>query len=356
MAKKQKRKAVSSSPSAKTAPKLKFFSRGGVPDRIGRFLNAKKLVPERFKGTDKFLDIVSWNIRWFDHQDERRITAIEQVLAEINADIFVLVEIAQDGALDDVVKALAKKSAGYYSVHYGTTGDQQRVAIVWDRDWVRSKRTPEELFADAPTVIAEDGRRHEVFPRLPLWAYFEALADDPAREGFTFELVGVHLKSQMQIRGFKGRGGIRQRNEAAQRLTDWIETPSEHFDQDVLIIGDWNATPDVDEWKPFEALENAGKIDFRSINPKDQLTHVARLNKSGPAGTRLDLHLITKTADVKKASKEKAVVIRWSFFDQMNDLPADERDVLFKAMKMNFSDHLPVVSRFYFTTGRAVGA
>ena len=104
----------------------------------------------------------------------------------------------------------------------------------------------------------------------------------------------------MQIRGYKGRGGTRQRNEAAKRLVEWLESPSEHYDEDVLIIGDWNARPDEDEWKPFDALEKQKQIDFKSINPSDELTHVARLNKSGPAGTRLDLHLITRTADVKK--------------------------------------------------------
>jgi len=203
-----------------------------------------------------------------------------------------------------------------------------------------------------PTVIAEDGRRYEVFPRRPLWGHFEALSDNAAREGFTFELVGVHLKSQMQIRGYKGRGGTRQRNEAAKRLVEWLESPSEHYDEDVLIIGDWNARPDEDEWKPFDALEKQKQIDFKSINPSDELTHVARLNKSGPAGTRLDLHLITRTADVKKVTKEQAIVIRWDFFDHLSELSGVDRDQLFKAMKMNFSDHLPVASRFYFTTGR----
>ena len=255
----------------------------------------------------------------------------------------------RDGALDEVADALSKKHAGFYSVHYGTTGDQQRVAIMWDRDWVRSKRTRSELFPAARTVIAEDGRRYEAFPRRPLWGFFEALPDNPAKEGFTFELVGVHLKSQMQIRGYRGRGGTRQRAEAARRLVEWLEIPSEHYDEDILIIGDWNAKPDEDEWKPLEELEKDKKIDFKSINPSNELTHVARLNKSGRGGTRLDLHLITKTADVKKTSKEQAAVIRWDFFDHLSQLSADDRDILFKAMKMNFSDHLPVVSRFYFT-------
>lgn len=349
-AKKKAKKAKKAG--GKTTPKLHFFDKGDVPDNISRLLDAKKLVPARFRGTDKLLDIVSWNIRWFDHQDDRRVTAIAEVLSAINADVFVLVEIAQDGALDDVVKLLADKDAGYYSVEYGTTGQQQRVALLWDRDWVRAKRPPSELFPDGATVIGLDGRQHEVFPRRPLWSYFEAKSSKPGKEGFTFELVGVHLKSQMPDKGVKGRGGIRQRSEAARRLVDWLETPSAHFDEDVIIIGDWNAVPDEKEWKPLQELEDEGKIDFQSINPKDDFTHIARLNKSGPGGSRLDLHLVTRTSQAQKAiGKDKGLVIRWELYDHLDALSAQERSILYKAMRENFSDHAPVATRFYFTAG-----
>ncbi len=165
-----------------------------------------------------------WNIRWFDHQDDRRVEAITEVMSAINGDIFVLTEIAEDGALDAVVKALRDRNVGFYSAHYGNTGGQQRVVLLWDRDWVRLKRDPAELFTENPLTVAEDGRKHEIFPRRPLWGYFEALADKPGREGFDFELVGVHLKSQMPPKGYSGRGGVRQREEAARRLADWLNS------------------------------------------------------------------------------------------------------------------------------------
>jgi len=336
----------------KITPKLEFFDRGDVPDNIGRLLAASNMVPERFRGTDRFLDIVSWNIRWFDHQDDRRVEAITEVMAAINGDIFVLTEIAEDGALDAVVKVLRERNVGFYSTHYGTTGGQQRVVLLWDRDWVRLKRDPAELFTDNPLTVAEDGRKHEIFPRRPLWGYFEALSDKPGREGFDFELVGVHLKSQMPPKGYSGRGGVRQREEAARRLADWLDSPAEHFDQDVLIFGDWNAVPDESEWKVFKEMEKEKKLSFRAINPSGEITHIARLNKSGAAGSRLDLHLITNTRDAAKAAKDKGVVIQWRLFEHLESLSTPDRQLLFKAMKMNFSDHLPVVSRFYFTTGR----
>ena len=99
-------------------------------------------------------------------------------------------------------------------------------------------------------------------------------------------------------------------------------------------------------------MEKDKTVSFRSINPKDEITHIARLNKSGPAGTRLDMHLITNSRDATKAAKDKGVVIQWRLFDHLESLSTPDRQLLFKAMKMNFSDHLPVVSRFYFTTGR----
>lgn len=355
-AKKAAVRKANAAAAGKTPPKLTFFDKNDVPDRISRFLDATQLVPPQLRGSDRYLDIVSWNIRWFDSQDPRRIEAIRQVLGAINADILVLTEIQNDGALDAVAAGLAEDRVGFYSTHYGESGEQQRVALMWDRDWVRSKMKPRELFADAPTVTAENGRKAEIFPRRPLWGYFEAKSDKLGKPGFTFELAGVHLKSQMppkDVKGFKGRGGIAQRTEAAKRLAAWLDAPGEHYDEDVLIVGDWNAVPDAEEWQPFDSLEKAGKVDFKSINKggdaKSDVTHIARFNKSGFGGSRLDIQVITNSEEAQNAAVEKAAVIRWSFESQLEALSSDDRNLLFKAMKMNFSDHLPVVSRFYFT-------
>ena len=72
-----------------------------------------------------------------------------------------------------------------------------------------------------------------------------------------------------------------------------------------------------------------------------------RLNASGPAGSRIDLHLITKEADANAVPKNKGVVIRWSPFDHLDAVGGKERQEYFKLLKLKFSDHLPVVSRFY---------
>jgi endonuclease/exonuclease/phosphatase family metal-dependent hydrolase len=349
-AKKKARPAAAKKKRSTKAPQATFFDRGDVEDHISRLLDAQKLVPAKYRGTDEFLDVVSWNIRWFDHKDSRRVDAILKVLETINADVFVLVEIAHDGALDDIANQLAAQDSGYYTVAYGQTGAEQRVVLMWDRDWVRLKQPVRELFDIDLKVAAEDGKQREVFPRLPLYGYFEGLSSTPGTEGFTFELVGVHLKSQMPPMGFGGgRFGIKQREKAAETLAQWLQEDDQHADEDVIVIGDWNAAPGTKEWKPLRQLEQQGEIGFESINPAKEVTHIARLNKSGPGGTRLDFHLVTKPAQAHAVPNQKAVVIQWSLFDHLDELATGDRTVLYKAMRTNFSDHLPCVTRFYFT-------
>lgn len=336
-------------------PNTSGFSKNDVPDNISALLNAKKLVPKKFQGTDKYLDVISWNIRWFDAADTDRVKAIADVLGVLNADFLVLTEIAADGALEEVVNQLAQAKAGFYSTHYGTTGREQRVVLMWDRDWVRAKTEPIELFKEEDLrVPSETGAKPQaVFPRLPLWGYFEALASKPGDEGFNFELVGVHLKAQgPSPEGYKGpdkRWGIPQRTRAAERLGSWLADDHVHSDTDIIVIGDWNATPDQEEWKRLRDLEKQGEIRFTKINKTGEVSHLVRLNASGPAGTRIDLHLITRAANANAVPKNKGVVINWKPFDNLSAMVAKDRTEYFKALKARFSDHLPVLTRFYLT-------
>src|ERR1051325_6523501 len=66
-------------------------------DHISAHLHA--YVPEALRGTDRFLDIINWNIRWFNPRDAARLKRITEVFQELNADILVCQEI-EAGALD----------------------------------------------------------------------------------------------------------------------------------------------------------------------------------------------------------------------------------------------------------------
>jgi hypothetical protein len=115
------------------------------------------------------------------------------------------------------------------------------------------------------------------------------------------------------------------------------------------MVGDWNATPDAEEWKALRTLEKNQEIAFETINKETEVSHLVRLNASGPAGSRLDLHLINDEAGENAVVDKKGVVIKWSPFNDLATMVSGDRKTYFAALKERFSDHLPVVSRFYLT-------
>jgi mRNA deadenylase 3'-5' endonuclease subunit Ccr4 len=130
------------------------------------------LVPKEYKGTDRFLDVISWNIRWFNAGNRERVRKVVDVLNALNADIIVLQEI-EENSLDLVAEKLRNGGAGDYKVKYGTTGGDQRVSMMYDLDWIRAKDDINELFGKR-SVLTADGK--DAFPRLPLCGYFTSLS------------------------------------------------------------------------------------------------------------------------------------------------------------------------------------
>lgn len=293
-------------------------------DNLSGYLN--RYVPEALRGSDRFLDLINWNIRWFNPRDATRLKRITQVFTELNADILVCQEI-EAGALDPVADRLNATGAGFYKTAYGTTGGDQRVALVYDTEWVRAKEDITELFHDEPPYVGKTRKR--IFPRLPLHSTLVGKADDGA---FDFHLVGLHLKSQ---RANDGDDGTEQRRLSATRLTQWL-TRDLGDEPDVILLGDWNAKPDEPEWQPVRAAEAAGKLRFLAWNKDNEASHFFQ----NGAGSRLDLVVVSDDAE-KVAVDQGARVIPW------NDAFASLTKL--RGYIDTLSDHLPVVSRFYFT-------
>ncbi len=301
-------------------------------DNISRLLRSGDFVPKDFEGSDRFLDIITWNIKFFNDRDPKRVENIRIVMQELNADIFVLQEI-EDGALDVIADMLTISGAGLYKTAYGTTGGDQRVAFIYDMEWVKASTDIEELFATEDLMVQVGDAEKVVFPRLPLSAIFTAYKED---EPFDFNLVGVHLKSQ---RG----GGQEQRAAAANRLANWIQ--DEATDEDVIIAGDWNAPPERPEWEPLREMEAEGDIKFISFNKSGNTVEPSYLSV-GNRRSRLDLIVVSSSvpeADIQQT----AAVVNWNVLLEKGS-SAQTRATL-EGLIENISDHLPVLARFYFS-------
>jgi endonuclease/exonuclease/phosphatase family metal-dependent hydrolase len=302
-------------------------------DNLSNAFDRLGLVPEKYRGTDQFLDIVTWNIRFFHDQDRDRVKRIVNVLSELNADIIVLEEI-KDQSMDVVAQELRRLEAGYYQTAYGTTGGDQRVSVMYDLDWVRAKDDIKELFGKGQVMVG--GK--DAFPRLPLHSAFTCLTQEAP---FDFQLVGVHLKSQ---RG----GGEDQRQRAAIELRNWLVNDAPAVDADVIILGDWNEPPNSATWQPFHQLEEQGDALFNSINNESGISHLMYKNKK-EIGSRLDLTVVSMSASEKMG--EPPDVVRWAPLEELlgTDPKAIQIKEFLKGIREAVSDHMPVVTRFYFT-------
>jgi endonuclease/exonuclease/phosphatase family metal-dependent hydrolase len=302
-------------------------------DNLTNLFLGSGLVPKKYQGSDNFLDIVTWNIRFFHDQDPDRVKRIVSVLSELNADVIVMQEI-KNQSLEVVAEELRIRDAGFYQTAYGTTGGDQRVAVMYDLDWIRAKDDIRELFGKGQIKVGNK----DAFPRLPLYGYFTGLA---ATDPFDFQLVGLHLKSQ------RGGGGD-QRQRSAAALRDWLVDEATAEDSDVIMLGDWNEVPTADTWRPFHDLEENELVKFSSINNESQISHLMYKNKK-EIGSRLDLSVVSMTASERMG--EPPDVVKWAPLEDFlgTDPKAQQIKEFLRQIREEVSDHMPVVTRFYFT-------
>jgi len=312
-------------------------------------------VPDKYKGTDKYLDIVQWNIEWFGasksaEKDKKRKEVVLNLLKILNADLFIFQEVAgpsadgrYKGSLDDIAEELTVSGAGDYAVYYNKAGGEQRVAMMWDREFVRAKSEVTDLFPKH--TYRETGQKDPFAERTPLYGYFTtATESDPSVGKFDFQAIGVHLKAMDD--------GAPQRLRSAEVLSDYIHKLSAEVDADVLIMGDFNANPTDACWKPFHKLEKEETAAFASINDPSEYSYLWLRNTGSKYVSRIDLSVVTTASLKQVVDNTIAKVVNWQPIEEAiaragNLTDRAVRDVLAQ-IKENISDHLPTITRFYF--------
>jgi endonuclease/exonuclease/phosphatase family metal-dependent hydrolase len=315
------------------------------------------LVPQQYRGTDRYLDVIQWNLEWFGASkstewDKSRWSLVVGILEKLNADLFVFQEVAgptetRTGVIDAVAAELTARGAGEYVVDYTRAGGEQRVAMMWDRQWLRAKSEVSELFKRGAHKL-DDGS--DAFAgRTPLYGWFTGkLPTGPSsRAGgsFDFQMLGVHLKAMAD--------GAAQREESARVLAKWMRKEAPMVDADVLIMGDFNAPPGDACWAPFHKLEDEGRAGFRKINDPSDFSYLWLDNKKDRYLSRIDL-TVASTSSQTRVAGTLARTVRWKPIEEViaatqGKLTDRQVTALLKQIKESISDHLPVFSRFYFT-------
>jgi endonuclease/exonuclease/phosphatase family metal-dependent hydrolase len=311
------------------------------------------LVPEWARDTDRFINVVQWNIEWFGAaksaaKDRKRHGLVVRILSALNADLFVFQEVAgpsrdgrYPGVLDSIAATLTRRGLGDYRVEYTQAGGEQRVAMMWDRDFLRAKDEVADLFPRGTHTIPNG--KDAFAGRTPLYGFFETRTSAPG-DRFDFQTLGVHLKAMGD--------GAPQRKKSAEVLSRWMTGPGSQIDADIVILGDFNAPPsDAASWAPFHALENANpSVKFREINDESDFSYLWLANQSSRFVSRIDLSVVALSGEF--VPQTLARPIRWKPLEEAiaraGNLQAPAVRQLMRELKERISDHLPTISQFYF--------
>jgi endonuclease/exonuclease/phosphatase family metal-dependent hydrolase len=344
---------MAKAPAKKTAARPRLSARNAVltTDNDNLAAALEKFVPEWARGTDQYLDIVQWNIEWFGAaksapKDKQRFGLVVEILKMLNADLFVFQEVAgptragKPGVMDAVADALTEGGYGDYRVEYAGAGGEQRVAMMWDRDFLRAKGEVVDLFPRGQHKTP-DGK--DAFAqRTPLYGHYEMRG---VGRRFDFQALGVHLKAM--------EDGVEQRRHSAGVLARWLRDEATAVDGDVIILGDFNAPPSSSEsWAPFHELEDEGRVKFREINDETDFSYLWLANQSSQFLSRIDLSVLALSGEFEPKAGEVGKAVQWQPIQETLAKAGRLKGAVARKMladiKERVSDHLPIVHRFFY--------
>lgn len=339
-------------------------------------------------GTRKLVRIATYNVEWFDalfdaqgtplldgawsrRHDVRRIdqlNALAKVFTALDADAIMVIEAPDTSRKRDTVQALEQFAdfAGIRAraVVTGFLNDtQQEIALLYDPLILRAKHD-QRGSDDGPPVfdsvyhldIDTDMNRDPIsFSKPPL-----ELAMQVRETGFSFRMIGVHVKSKAPHGARNRDEEIRisienRRKQRAQCI--WLRERIERHliaGDPLIVLGDFNDGPGLDE---FEALfgrsgleivigEGVGGAleDQRLFDPHARMAMAPRAS-AAPTTSRFFIRhenrYLSALLDYIMVSKDLAPIGAWRIWHPFDDRACYE-DVDLREALLTASDHFPV--------------
>jgi hypothetical protein len=199
-------------------------------------------VVDAYKGTEQDVDIGFWNIEWLAnrYRDEAKLRGAATVIADLNLDIWGLVEVSPP-AVEALVSALQDQFGERYEYAFSEPDapeSKQSTAVIWKPRTVSGKRVewPEPISRwwnlDSRDDMPFEAIEGKIFNRYPGLFKFDALGSG-GRLPFDFYLVPLHLKAMAE--------GAKRRRLASMLLARAVqEMIAKGADADWVIGGDVN--------------------------------------------------------------------------------------------------------------------
>ncbi len=170
-------------------------------------------------GTDKSLEVVTWNIQFFPHNGNLTVEYLTQMIQALDADIIAFQEVAEV----DVFQEMINNIDGY-NAFTGTTDDLIKLAYVYKTDVIQLN-SGYEIYTEAEFFLP--------FLRRPL--VMECMY-----KGKDFVIINNHFKAH-------GDGILDMDNSDDEENSRWVATNlvKEYIDnnfpnENVIVVGDLN--------------------------------------------------------------------------------------------------------------------
>jgi hypothetical protein len=282
-------------------------------------------VVDAYKGTEQDVDIGFWNIEWLAnrYEDEAKLKGAATVIADLNLDIWGLVEVSPP-AVKALVSALQDQFGERYEYAFSEPDapeSRQSTAVIWKPRTVSGKRIewPEPISRwwnlDSRDDMPFEAVEGKIFNRYPGLFKFKAL-DRGKRQPFDFFMVPLHLKAMAE-------GGKRRRlasmllARAVQEMiakgedADWVIGGDVN---DELGSGDFTALTDGGFLPMSAADEKAGAFTYLKA-PKSLIDNIF-LSPQATAYGGADYFIVAKERSldkfVRQVSDHRPIVLRVS--------------------------------------------
>jgi predicted extracellular nuclease len=171
-------------------------------------------------GSDISFEVMSWNIENFPKLGEQTIQDVAEIVYDLEADLFGLVEIADTSSFRRLLSFLPAYD-GIYSDDQYSPGEYQKTAIIFKKEMI--------TISGKKMLFSDDSYS---FPRPPLQVYVQAFHN---QKWFDFTLIVLHLKA------YGGEENEARRRSACVKLKNYLDLEiTNSADQDYMVVGDWN--------------------------------------------------------------------------------------------------------------------
>lgn len=199
------------------------------PQLLPRTVDDLGVEPFSYEGdeypTDQTLDVITWNIEWFGHEDrgpddvELQIENVIQIIEDIQADVFAVQEVYDNELFRSTISEVDGYSAFVAETSFGL-----------DLGYAYNTETVDSI--DSQVLDSTHGMESfDHAGRLPLEFTFETQLEGETREVTT---INVHAKAMPDEESYE------RRVNASQQIRNYIVENLSRANRKVIYLGDYN--------------------------------------------------------------------------------------------------------------------